>query len=69
MYKGKVSIIVVAPCQVAESVPPSWAVAQSFHSDHSYALMHFDLNHWYDPSVFGCSAHQQSGQFPELCSP
>ena len=52
MYKGKVSVTVVAPCRAAESAPPSRAVAQSFHSDLSYALMHFDLNHWDDPSVF-----------------
>lgn len=50
MYKGKLSMMVVAPCQVAESVPPSRH--QSLHSDHSYALMHFYLNHWDDPSVF-----------------
>ena len=50
MYKSKVSMMVVVPCRVAESVPPSRH--QSRHSDHSYALMHFDLNHWEYPSVF-----------------
>lgn len=50
MYKGKVSMMVVVPCRVAEFVPPSHH--QSCHSDHSYALMHFDLNYWEYPSVF-----------------